>query len=437
MLLIALRLSLMLGIGGAGDPAPVSSNARLHLLPDGLIKRQFILDCTGCHQFDAQVTRPNGVRRSREEWVAAVKRMLGYASATSNFPVIAAGRDPETTADWLTAQLAKADPTEPPPPPVIGKSEVREYLMPEAGDLPHDVAVDGAGGIVVTGMFSHVMYRLDPAAGKFDTIPLPAEKGGPRAVELDSKGDWWVLLGGAELMGRYSPGTGKWSTWPMGMYPHSVALDSNGGAWFNGHFSRDPEVLARIDPATGKSTEFHIPKHPTMGDGPGGPIPYEIRTGPDGRVWGAELQGNRIYAVTPSSGKIEVYELPTPLSGPRRFDIAPNGDLWIPAYSNNRLIRFEPGRAKFTEYELPIPDALPYVARIDPVRNLVWIGTGSADAALSFDLATKRFTVFPLPTKGALVRHLSIDPKTHDLWLAYGASPGRIPARIARLRVTH
>jgi streptogramin lyase len=434
MLITALRLFALLSVGHPGDPAPVSSNARLHLLPDGPIKRQFILDCTGCHQFDATVTRPKGTRRTRDEWIAAVKRMLGYAGATTGFPVIAAGRNPENTADWLSTQLAGSDPVEPPAPPLIGKSEIREYLMPEAGDLPHDVAVDAWGGVVVTGMFSHVMYRLDPTSGQFATIRLPVEKGGPRAVELDARGDWWVLLGAAELMGRYSPGTGKWSTWPMGMYPHSVALDSNGGAWFNGHFSRDPEVLARIDPTTGKSKEFHIPKHPSMGDVPGGPIPYEIRTGPDGRIWGAELQGNRIYAVTPASGKIEVYDLPTPLSGPRRFDIAPNGDLWIPAYANNRLIRFEPVSGKFSEYELPIPDALPYVARMDPARNIVWIGSGSADVALSFDLTTRQFTVFPLPSKGALVRHLSIDPKTHDLWLAYGASPGRIPARIARLR---
>lgn len=436
MLLTALRLSVLLTATWPGDPAPVSSNARLQLLPDGLVKRQFILDCTGCHQFDAVVTRPKGVRRTRDEWVAAVKRMLGYGGATGNFPVIAFSREPEATADWLTAQLAAADPVEPPAPPSIGKAEIREYLMPQTGDLPHDVAVDDRGGVVVTGMFSHVMYRLDPGSGQFATIPLPVEKGGPRAVELDSRGDWWVLLGAAELMGRYSPATGKWSTWPIGLYPHSVALDSSGGAWFNGHFSRDPEIVARIDPATGQTREFHVPKHPVLGDVPGGPTPYEIRMGPDGRLWGAELQGNRIYAVNPANGKIDVWPLPTPLSGPRRFDIAPNGDLWIPAYANNRLIRFEPGSAKFTEYELPIPDALPYVARIDPARNLVWIGAGSADAALSFDLTTRKFTVYPLPSKGAMVRHLSIDPKTHDLWLAYGASPGRIPARIARLRVS-
>ena len=30
---------------------------------------------------------------------------------------------------------------------------------------------------------------------------------------------------------------------------------------------------------------------------------------------------------------------------------------------------------------------------------------------------------------------VAIDPKTRDLWIAYGASPGRIPAKVARLQV--
>jgi virginiamycin B lyase len=436
MQVFAFQLSLGLALAGPGDPAPVTSSARLQQLSDGPTKRQFILDCTGCHQFDAQVTRPNGAPRTRDEWVAAVQRMLGYAGARTGFPVIAAGRDPEATADWLRRELAGPGPsTAPAEGFAIGEGEIREYPIPEPGDLPHDLAVDAAGRVVITGMFSQVMYQLDPASGEFSAVPLPAEKGGPRAVEIDGEGQWWVLLSGPGLIARFAPATGKWKTWPLGMYPHSIALDSSGRAWFNGHFSRDPEVIGRIDPATGVSKVFPVPAHPTMGGTPGGPIPYELRIGPDGRIWGSELQGNRIFGLTPSTGEFTVYELPTPLSGPRRFDVAPNGDLWIPAYAANRLLRFEPASAKFTEYALPIPDALPYVARVDPDRNVVWVGTGAADAALSFDLATRRFTVYPLPSRGALVRHLSIDPRTHDLWLAYGAAPGRIPARVARLRV--
>jgi hypothetical protein len=34
-----------------------------------------------------------------------------------------------------------------------------------------------------------------------------------------------------------------------------------------------------------------------------------------------------------------------------------------------------------------------------------------------------------------LIRHLAIDGKTGDVWLAYGESPGKLPARIGRLKV--
>ena len=39
---------------------PPRSSAWLSLLPDGEAKRKFILDCTGCHQFDEKIARPQG-----------------------------------------------------------------------------------------------------------------------------------------------------------------------------------------------------------------------------------------------------------------------------------------------------------------------------------------------------------------------------------------
>ncbi|HWA59105.1 MAG TPA: hypothetical protein VG692_17765 [Gemmatimonadales bacterium] len=424
------------GPGGPGDPAPVSSAGWLRALPDGPTKRQFVLDCTGCHQFDAQVTTPNGSARTREQWIEAVKRMLTYGGATTSFPVIGAGRAPEATAEWLTSALARSGaPSSPRFDAPTVAAEVREYLMPVAQDLPHDVAVEPNGSIVITGMFSHTMYRLDPASGTMTAVPLPVEKGGPRAVEVDREGNWWVLMGAAQLLGRYAPSDGKWTTWPLATYPHSVALDSSGGAWYNGHFTRDPEQLTRIDPATGGGRTFSLPLHPTMAKVPGGPVPYEIRTGPDGRIWGSELQGNRIYALTPSTGAVEVYPLPREKSGPRRLDVGPDGTVWVPGYADNSLLRFDPATRVFTTYPLPVPDALPYVARVDPSGRRVWIGTGAADALIAFDIASGAFTIYPLPTHGAMVRHMAFDPGNGDLWLAYGASPGRIPARVARVRV--
>src|SRR4030095_13597097 len=80
--------------------SPVSAASQLHpssswlgLLPDGDTKRKFILDCTGCHQFNESRALQNGVPRSASQWAADVSRMLGYAGASSHFPVVAAGRN--------------------------------------------------------------------------------------------------------------------------------------------------------------------------------------------------------------------------------------------------------------------------------------------------------------------------------------------------------
>ena len=44
--------------------------------------------------------------------------------------------------------------------------------MPVAEDLPHDVAVMADGRVLITGMFTHAMYTLDPATGAMTTMPI-------------------------------------------------------------------------------------------------------------------------------------------------------------------------------------------------------------------------------------------------------------------------
>jgi hypothetical protein len=70
------------------DLSAASASQLLGLLPEGEEKRRFLLDCTGCHTFDARVAAPAGRARTRVQWDSAAHRMLGYAGATTNFPVI-------------------------------------------------------------------------------------------------------------------------------------------------------------------------------------------------------------------------------------------------------------------------------------------------------------------------------------------------------------
>ena len=111
-----------------------SSSDWLHLLPDGPVKRQFILDCTGCHQFDSRMALRFGRPRTEGEWKEAVQRMLGFAGPESGFPVISAAQHPDSTAAWLSRALGdrKPDPRDPPSDP-----RITEFLFPAAQDLPH------------------------------------------------------------------------------------------------------------------------------------------------------------------------------------------------------------------------------------------------------------------------------------------------------------
>ena len=307
-------------------------------------------------------------------------------------------------------------------------------MMPVAQDLPHDVVVEPNGDVVITGMFTHRLYRLEPESGALSEIPIPVvESANPRAIDRDASGRTWVVLGQpkklAAVVADTSGGAGTW-----GCIPTAWPWRRTGKSGSTATSLASPSSSASSIPPRDKVTTYPVPPHPTLAKGPGGPIPYEIRAAPDGRIWLGELQGNRLVALTPKTGKFQTFTLPTAHSGPRRFDVDAKGILWIPAYSANLLVRLDPATGKFTEIPLPMKDALPYVARVDPRDGAIWLGTAAADVLLRYDPGSGRFETFPLPSKGALVRHMAVDPRTGAVWLAYGASPG-IPARVARVVV--
>jgi len=424
-----------------GAPRPPAERAArsaewLALLPKGERKRWFLLDCTGCHQFNETRALAQGERRSAARWEADAARMHAQFGPASPFPILSGHLGGAGLGEWLHAAAAR--PRTPLALPGIGSGfTLTEYDLP-GPDLPHDVAVDARGRVLVTGMFTSRILVLDPASGATESVPIPVERANPRALEIDGDGRWWVLLGAARRVARYDPASASWASVPIDMYAHSLALDGAGGVWANDHFARVGLRLARVGPGgPGEplaAAERTGPPFDTAAKGPS-PIPYELRVAPDGRIWTSLLHGNALIAHDPVRGTYQQVTLPDPDAGPRRFDIDARGDLWIPGYASSTLYRYSPATGAFARHPLPIGDALPYVARIDRRDGAVWIGTGAADALFRFDPASGRFTAYPVPTRGATMRHLAIDPARGDLWIAYGASPAIHPTRIARLRL--
>lgn len=420
--------------------AQLPSSSYYGALPEGETKRRFILDCGGCHTFNRVRARDGqseagALVRTHGYWQTWTAQMVSFAGADAGFPIMAPGRDPEATADWLVQHLgAEGDPLPvlSPPPYDLPRQRVviTEYDVPVGSDLPHDIMPDGDGRIVVTGMMSGQMYTLDPTSGAW----TPHEGfPNPRALAIDRDGVWWVLLGGPRQIQRHDPATGESRRFDIGAYPHSIVLDERGGetprVWFNAHFSKDPETIGVLDPATGAVTVIEVPT-PPQPDG-GSTIPYGLRQDADGVLWGTQLVGNRLVRYDPASGQFDLYDLPTSHSGPRRPDIGPDGRIWVPEFAAGKLAVFDPASETFTEHRLPVPDALPYIVRV-AADGSVWVATGAADAVLRFFPEEGRWDVHPLPTRSALVRHMEIDADG-AVWVAYGNSPAVAP-RVARIQ---
>lgn len=402
------------------DLATQSSGAEwLSLLPDDEETRQFIIDCQGCHQL-AWPYQAFGGWPEASQWQTSIEKMHGFYGPQSGFPIIGPMDIPRTAA-WL-AQYLTPDAVPPWPLPISPETQnmrLTEYEFPGIG--PHDLVLDGNGQIIVTGMFNDAMYSLNPDTGEFTRYGLPPDAN-PRAVEIDAQGAWWIVFGNPHQVARFDPQTEELTTYPTGMYAHSVAIDSAGNVWANGHFKANPGKVVRIDPQDGSRQEFDIPDNNTSNLA-GLPISYDLRVDANGVVWGSDLNWNRIYKLDPQTAEVTHYELPQSVSGPRRFDFDADGNLWIPEFSGGRLAKFDPEGESFTEWSVPTKNAEPYVVKVDKGRNLIWIGYAAANRVASFDPTTETFIEYPLPSPLALIRHMAIDETSGDVWFSYHHVP--------------
>ena len=399
--------------------AQVSGAEWLSLLPDSEATRHFIINCQGCHQL-GWPRQAYGGWPTASQWETSIEKMHGYYGPQSGFPIIGPMDIPQT-AEWLARYLTD-DALPPQPLPIAPEAQtmrLTEYDFP--GNGPHDLVLDADGQVIVTGMFSDDMYALDPTSGDFTRYDLPANAN-PRAVEVDAQGAWWLTFGNPHQVARFDPQTEELTTYSIGMYAHSIAIDSNGNAWANGHFKANPGQVVRINAQDGAIQRFDIPDNNTS-NLTGLPISYDLRVDANDTVWGSDFNWNRIYRLDPQTGEVVHFELPEPTSGPRRFEFDAAGNLWIPEFSGGRLAMFDPNNQTFTEWDTPTKNAEPYVVKVDKQRNNVWIGYAAANRVTRFDPVTETFVEYPLPTPFALIRHMAIDEATGDVWFSYHHVP--------------
>ncbi len=123
--------------------------------------------------------------------------------------------------------------------------------------------------------------------------------------------------------------------------------------------------------------------------------PLGIASGPDGNVWFAELNDNKIGRITPA-GVITEYPTPTQDSGPNYIAAGPDGAMWFTEYGADQIGRITTS-GQVSEFPVPTTGSSLEEITAGPDGDL-WFTEAAADQIGKIDPSTHIVTEYPAPS---------------------------------------
>ncbi len=404
-------------------------NVWLAALPESDYKARFVTGCTICHDIGAEPVRR---RRSREEWIAAIKTMREGLDIYSVIPNV----DNAELADWLLkhkfGETRAAIPIQDPGKDATANVVTTLYDVGDINSWAHDMIVEPTTGAAWVGDYPHDnLIRVDPRTGTQHSYKLPVAGGGMHTLHFDDKGYLWITLQLTDMVARFDPRTEQFRVYggfQNGSLIHSFAYDDHGliqfdskGRMWMSEFGTN--AVASLDPDTGEVKEYAL-----LGDTG---HTYGIALDSKERVWFTKYNENKFGFLDPKSGKVIEKEMPRPDSAPHRMDIDDQDRLWIPNSGYGTLAMYDIKTGALRETPLPDPDTYPYAVRVDGATDTVWVVGNGANSLYRYDPASQTFETFRIPASQAYGRMIAIDYSTGDVWTALSNYPNKHTGRAA------
>jgi virginiamycin B lyase len=208
---------------------------------------------------------------------------------------------------------------------LIGKldpktGEVTEYKMPDpAAKDPHTLIFDHRGILWFTVQQGNFIGRIDPKSGEVKVVHPPTDKARPYGMAVNSKGQVFIVEFGTNKVATIDDSmTVKEFPLPdPAARPRRIAIDDQDMIWYT-DFSRG--YLGRLDPATGKVTEWPSPSGPKS-------EPYGI-VFTKGALWynEANAKPNTTVRFDPKSEKFQSWAIPGGGDIVRNMSVTPDGN---------------------------------------------------------------------------------------------------------------
>ena len=195
-----------------------------------------------------------------------------------------------------------------------------EYAMPDpTAKDPHTLIFDHDGMLWFTVQQANMVGRLDPKSGEVKLVTSPTPKSRPYGMAVNSKNVVHFVEFGANKVATIDKNMAiKEYTLPdPGARPRRIAISPDDMIWYT-DFSRG--FLGRLDPVTGKVTEWQSPSGPKS-------EPYGI-VFTRGALWYNEsfAKPNTIVRFDPKTEAFQTWAIPGGGDIVRNMDVMPNGN---------------------------------------------------------------------------------------------------------------
>jgi streptogramin lyase len=430
----------------AKDVSTQLSNAEwIASVPGTEDQKRSLLNCVNCHTLQRIVKS----QHDADEFAQVVKRMGEYAN--QSIPLRPQRRlaermlevrgDQRAQAQRAQAEfLASIDQSSGPlayflktlarPKGRATRVIITEYDLPRPMIEPHDAIVDSNGMVWYSNFGEQNIGRLDPKTGKVTEFTVPEQKKGwPQGglgLQFDKDENVWLGMMYQAGVAKFDRKTEKFQIFSAPaefnkemtqinmVEPQRSSVDGKFWTQNNGF-----AIIHRFDPATGNIETFQPFKDGKPGEAHN---IYDVAPDSHNNAFFTDMANQHIGKVDAKTGKISLWETPTPRSAPRRGQMDSQDRLWFGEYRGNRIGLFDTKTEQFKEWEIPTPYSAPYDVTLDK-NGEAWTGSMSSDRIARLNPQSGQFTEYLLP-HSTNIRRVFVDNSTTPVTFWVGNNHG-------------